>query len=91
VVGLCTGTLAATAVACSRNVLELLPLAVDAVKVAFRVGLVVSDAVKRIVPSYERDQSWSFIVPDRGAHDLVGSLGEQSVSGNQTGFYVPKF
>jgi hypothetical protein len=78
VVGLCTGTLAATAVACSRNVLELLPL-------------VVSDAVKRIVPSYERDQSWSFIVPDRGAHDLVGSLGEQSVSGNQTGFYVPKF
>lgn len=70
--------------------LELLPLAVDAVHTAFRVGLVVSDAVKRIVPSHERDQSWSFIVPNRDADDLVRSFGEQSVRGIQTALYVSK-
>jgi hypothetical protein len=60
-------------------VLELVPLAIDAVNAAFRVGLVVSDAVDRIVPAHDLDQSWSFIIPDRDADKSVKDFSEKSV------------
>jgi hypothetical protein len=60
-------------------VLELVPLAVDAVKAAFSVGMVVSDAVNRIVPAREVDQSWSFIIPDRDADATVKGFSDESV------------
>lgn len=48
--GLCTGALAAAAVSCSSNTLELLPLAVDAIRVAFRVGMLVEKMARCIEP-----------------------------------------
>lgn len=86
--GLCTGTLAATAVACSRNVLELVPLAVDAVNAAFRVGEVVADALRRIVMSQECGQSWSLIIPGHNVDDLVRNFSETSVSGIRIFVYM---
>ncbi|KAF2853068.1 ketoacyl-synt-domain-containing protein [Plenodomus tracheiphilus IPT5] len=61
--GLCTGALAAAAVSCSRSTLDLIPLAVDAIAVAFRVGLLVESCARQLVQPDKNDQSWSVIVP----------------------------
>ena len=61
VLGLCTGALAAAAVSCSGSTLELIPLAVNAVIVSFRVGLYVTDVARRVEVSEALDESWSII------------------------------
>lgn len=55
--GLCTGALAAAAVSCSSNTLELLPLAVETIRVAFRVGTLVENMARCIEP-------WEFEAQD---------------------------
>ena len=78
--GLCTGALAAAAVSCSRSTLELIPMAVDAVIVAFRTGTHVTDVAQRIEPSDMSDQSWSIIVPGlAAAEEAVDQFCEQTV------------
>lgn len=79
VLGLCTGALAAAAVGCSRNTLELVPLALDAVTVAFRVGMHVTDMAQRLQPSDSSDQSWSIIVPGLASVEAVHKFGEETV------------
>ncbi|RYP79317.1 hypothetical protein DL770_006722 [Monosporascus sp. CRB-9-2] len=76
--GLCTGTLAAAAVGCSRSTLELVPLAVDAVIVAFRTGVHVTDMAQRLQPSDSTDQSWSIIVPGLASADAVTRFCQQT-------------
>ena len=61
--GLCTGALAAAAISCSRNTLELIPMAVDAITTAFRTGMYVIDVAQRVESSDASDRSWSIIVP----------------------------
>lgn len=48
--GFCTGALAAAAVSCSSNALELLPLAIEAVRLAFRIGILVDNMAGCIEP-----------------------------------------
>ncbi|KAI4597969.1 Type I Iterative PKS [Pestalotiopsis sp. 9143b] len=71
VIGLCTGAIAAAAVVCSRNTLELVPIAVDAVVVAFRTGMRVADMAQRLEPSDSLDQSWSFVVPGSASAEVI--------------------
>ncbi|KAM4057347.1 starter unit:ACP transacylase in aflatoxin biosynthesis domain-containing protein [Hirsutella rhossiliensis] len=78
VAGICTGALAAAAVSCSRNLLELVPMAVDAVTVAFRIGMQVADVAQRVSPSHDADQSWSIIVPGAASSEAVSKFCEQS-------------
>lgn len=78
-VGICTGTLAAAVLSCSRNMHDLVSLAIDAVTVAFRTGLVVIEAANRVSAVQESDQSWSMILPDTAAVDIVRDFCEQSV------------
>ena len=77
--GVCTGALAAAAVSCSRSVLELVPIAVDAVAVAFRTGMHVIDVAQRIEPSDASDESWSTIIAGLASAEAVHRLCEQSV------------
>ncbi len=86
--GICTGALAAAAVSCSRSVLELVPMAVDAVAVAFRTGMHVIDVAQRIESSDASDQSWSIIVAGLASAEAVHRLCEQSV---RTSSYVLYF
>ena len=80
VLGLCTGALAAAAVSCSRNTLELIPMAVTAVIVAFRTGMHVTDVAQRASPSDGSDRSWSIIVPGMAsAEAAVKNFCEQTV------------
>ena len=79
--GLCTGTLAAAAVACSRSTLDLIPMAVDAVVVAFRIGLHVTDTAERFAPLPASDRTWSIIVSGLAAAEAaVTQFCSQTVS-----------
>ncbi|KAF2204082.1 ketoacyl-synt-domain-containing protein [Delitschia confertaspora ATCC 74209] len=68
ILGLCTGALAAAAVSCSRSTLDLIPLAVDAVIMAFRTGIRVTDVAQRVDTS---DSYWSIIVPGLEAAEVA--------------------
>ncbi|CAI0650447.1 unnamed protein product [Colletotrichum noveboracense] len=62
VIGTCTGALAAAAVGCSADLAELVPLGIEAVRVAFRVGLVVDRAARDTAPATGTKQPWSMAV-----------------------------
>ena len=59
-VGLCTGLLAAAAVSASQSALGLIENALNAVRVAFRIGITVNNAAQRL--STDANQSWSRLV-----------------------------
>ena len=60
--GLCTGALAAAAISCSRNTLELIQAGLCAIKAAFRTGMRAISVAGRIAPSKTSDRSWSMVV-----------------------------
>ncbi|KAL4876805.1 beta-ketoacyl synthase [Aspergillus karnatakaensis] len=62
VLGVCTGSLAAAAISCSTSLSELLPLAVQTVLVAFRLGLCAQEVRDRLeISEANRTQSWSVV------------------------------
>ncbi|KAI4192426.1 MAG: hypothetical protein LQ346_004317 [Caloplaca aetnensis] len=80
VLGLCTGALAAAAVSCSQSTLDLVPLAVCAVKVAFRTGMHATDVAQRLEPSSTSSHSWSMIVANSAsAEAALNAFSAQSV------------
>ncbi|CAO2656358.1 Nn.00g051610.m01.CDS01 [Neocucurbitaria sp. VM-36] len=62
VVGLCTGLLAGSVVASARSLSELLPLATEAVRIAFRAGTCVGGAKYALEQASNAKESWSTIV-----------------------------
>lgn len=67
VVGLSTGLLAAAVVALSPTIPALMPLAVEAVLIAFRLGLHVKTTASNIEmsPAHDDDPSWSYVIPGK--------------------------
>lgn len=62
---MCTGSLAAAAISSSSSLSELLPIAVQTVLIAFRLGLCALDMRDRLETSAEdRGQPWSVVVGD---------------------------
>lgn len=81
-VGLCTGLLSCAAVSSAGNIGELLSPAVEAVVVAFRLGL----CVRRVRGLVEQNQaapsSWSALVSGLNQEDglrLISSFSKQNV------------
>jgi len=65
VLGLCTGALAAAAISSSSSLSELLPIAVQTVLIAFRLGLKAQDMRDRLeLSSEDRSQPWSVVIAD---------------------------
>lgn len=63
VLGVCTGSLAAAAVSCARSLSELLPLAVQTVTVAFRLGFLAHTTRRNLDGDEIRElQPWSMVV-----------------------------
>jgi len=62
IVGLCTGLLAGSVVASARSLSELLPLATEAVRLAFRAGSCVGAAKDALEHATNANESWSTIV-----------------------------
>ncbi|KAL7941084.1 conidial yellow pigment biosynthesis polyketide synthase [Trichoderma barbatum] len=61
--GLCTGQLAASAVASASSAAELVSLGVEAVVIAFRTGLLVTKTRSLLSIDTDANKNWSFIVP----------------------------
>ena len=59
--GLCTGLLAASAVASVDSLIALLPVAVETVRVAFRTGAHVADVAERLEILSDTHESWSTV------------------------------
>ncbi|KAL1848784.1 Type I Iterative PKS [Paecilomyces lecythidis] len=58
IIGLCVGQLSATAVSLTKSLVELIPFAVEAVRIAFRVGTVVTNVKNELERGHE-DQTWA--------------------------------
>ena len=81
-VGLCTGLLAAAAVALSPALPALVPLGVEVTLIAFRTGLCVGTAARSLELSQDRAASWSFIVTgtdDKEAQAIVTAFHREKV------------
>lgn len=76
VVGLSTGLLAAAVVALSPTIPALMPLAVEAVLIAFRLGLQVKTTARNIeLPSaHDGDSSWSYVIPGKTQPEAQNAL-----------------
>lgn len=75
VVGLSTGLLAAAAVALSPTVPALIPLAVEVVLIAFRLGLHVEKTAENVESSHKpKGASWSYVVPGRTEAEAQAAL-----------------
>lgn len=81
VLGLCTGLIAGSVVASSKSVTDLVPLAVEAVRIAFRTGTCVGTAANAIDPSRA---SWSTIVAgisEKAAKSAIAEFhGERNIA-----------
>ena len=78
VVGLSTGLLAAAVVASSPTIPALMPLAVEAVLMAFRLGLHVQNTASNIEisPAQDNDSSWSYVVLGKTGPEAQSALDE---------------
>jgi Starter unit:ACP transacylase in aflatoxin biosynthesis len=61
-VGLCVGQLSAVAVSLARSLTELLPLAVDSVRLAFRTGFTAITVRDELEQQFAPDESWAMTV-----------------------------
>ncbi|KAK4191184.1 hypothetical protein QBC35DRAFT_448468 [Podospora australis] len=62
-VGLCSGLFAASAIASTPSLSTLVPVAVQAVLLAFRTGSYVHRLGERLSPAFEQSESWTYIFP----------------------------
>jgi Starter unit:ACP transacylase in aflatoxin biosynthesis len=76
ILGLCTGLLAAAAVASARSLTDLIPLAVEAVRVAFRTGAQVSSTSDALGQKGQARESWSTIVPNTTENAAQAAIDE---------------
>jgi hypothetical protein len=68
VVGVCLGELSATAISLASSLTQLLPLAVESVRVAFRVGLAADRVSRELEQATSPRRSWSVAISrDSGA------------------------
>ena len=76
VVGLSTGLLAAAVVALSPTIPAIMPLAVEAVLIAFRLGVYVKTTASNIEmsPVHDEDSSWSYVIPGKEKSDAQNAL-----------------
>ncbi|KAL8725152.1 MAG: hypothetical protein Q9166_007527 [cf. Caloplaca sp. 2 TL-2023] len=80
-IGVCTGSFAATAISSSRTMTELVPAGVEAVLVAFRTGLHSLKMQRDIEPlSFEGSRSWSYIfsLPESKALEILRTFSAEA-------------
>ncbi|RJE19624.1 polyketide synthase [Aspergillus sclerotialis] len=82
VLGICTGLLAASAVASSSGVADLVSLAVDTVVIAFRTGVQVARMKDHVDGGSEFTQSWSYVVSNMESDTAMSHIERLSKSLN---------
>ncbi|MCJ1478063.1 hypothetical protein MMC13_006738 [Lambiella insularis] len=86
-IGLCTGLLAASAVSSFSTASSFIPLAVQTVRIAFRVGVHVDSVADQLRTRGEGSESWSIIVS--GITDSVAKHGVEEFH-SETGLPISK-
>ena len=76
IVGLCTGSFAAAAVASSPSPATIIPFAVEIVGIAFRTGLYIGTLAQRLYPRGDLKESWAFLVLETEEIDASHALQE---------------
>ena len=76
-----TGLLSAVAVASAPSMVEILPFAVKAVRVAFRTGAIVSKISSQLQETRDTQDSWSM---------LIQNVKPESVNKELDAFYTKK-
>lgn len=87
------GLIAASAIACADSLTALLPLAVEAVRVAFRVGAHVGNVSDRLETRRNSPKSWSTMLSAESEESVKSELEkfhEQNVSANPTSVLVKR-
>ena len=87
IVGSCTGLLAAAVVSSSRSLVDLLPVAVEVVRIAFRIGSLVNEVRDQIEQPSSQPVSWSVVLPglcEVDAVRIIKSFHETNVRTNQS-------
>jgi hypothetical protein len=74
--GVCTGLLAAAAVASSRSLSALIPVAIQTIRIAFRLGSRVATVGDQLESRIDSSQTWSTIVLGIGREDAEAALVE---------------
>lgn len=91
IIGLCTGQLAAAAVSSSKTVGELIPVGVETVVLALRLGISVMK-VQELVESSKSGSSWSVLVSgmrEQEAQELIEQFAEKNVSDHHPEYQSP--
>ena len=76
ILGVCTGLLAAAAVASSRSLSALIPVAIQTIRIAFRLGSRVATVGDQLESRIDSSQTWSTIVLGIGREDAEAALAE---------------
>lgn len=79
--GICVGQISATAISLSKSLTELLPLAVDVVRIAFRLGRLTTAARNDLEAS--SDAAWAIVIPRDTivpTEDILDGIIKESVS-----------
>ncbi|KUJ15366.1 ketoacyl-synt-domain-containing protein [Mollisia scopiformis] len=76
ILGVCTGLLAASAVASSTSLSSLIPLAIQTIRITFRLGSRVATVAEQLEPPTNRTQTWSTIVLGIGSEDAGIAVAE---------------
>lgn len=79
--GICVGQISATAISLAKSLTELLPLAADAIRIAFRLGRLTAAARNDLEAS--SDEAWAVVIPrDRKVptEDIIDGIIRDSVS-----------
>jgi iterative type I PKS product template protein len=74
IVGLCTGLIAGSVVASARSLSELIPLATEAVRIAFRTGSCVGAAKAALEHAANAKENWSTVVTGITESDARNAL-----------------
>ncbi|KAH8724590.1 hypothetical protein GQ44DRAFT_682962 [Phaeosphaeriaceae sp. PMI808] len=91
IIGLCTGLLAGSVVASARSLSELLPLATEAVRIAFRAGSCVGTARDTLENAANAKESWSTIVTaisEKDANSALAAFHEERRIPNSAQAYI---
>ncbi|RCI13992.1 hypothetical protein L249_8046 [Ophiocordyceps polyrhachis-furcata BCC 54312] len=72
--GLCTGSLAASAVQACKTPLELLSVSVQVCVLSYRLGLYAGETAARYDPLREPCRSWAVAVPGLGLYDALDAI-----------------
>jgi hypothetical protein len=69
VVGICTGLISAAAAASCDNLTDFAPLALETLRIAFRLGFLVASRASELSKA-SSEASWSTVIP-RGSMDAI--------------------